>query len=45
MAWLRVSLTEAELQIVNEEREWHPNLHVRRRMLALWSLHCGLTRA
>ncbi len=39
MAWLRVSLTEAELQIVNEEREWHPNLHVRRRMLALWSLH------
>ena len=27
MAWLRVSLTEAELQIVNEEREWHPNLH------------------
>jgi len=45
MAWFRVNLTEEEQQVVNEERESHPNLAVRRRMLALWLLHCGLTRA
>ena len=44
MAWFRISLTEGEQRIVNEERESHPELHVRRKMLVLWSLHCGLTR-
>jgi len=44
MAWFRVKLTEEEQQVVNEERESHPNPNVRRRMLALWLLHCGLTR-
>jgi transposase len=44
MAWFRVALTEAEQRIVNEERESHPDRHVRRKMLVLWSLHCGLKR-
>jgi transposase len=44
MAWFRVNLTEEEQRVVNEERESHPNPTVRRRMLALWLLHCGLTR-
>lgn len=44
MGWFRVSLGEDERQIVNEERESHPESHVRRKMLVLWSLHCGLKR-
>ncbi|MFI4972780.1 MAG: helix-turn-helix domain-containing protein [Hyphomicrobiales bacterium] len=44
MAWFRVQLTEDEQRIVNEERENHPNLQVRGKMLAIWLLHCGLTR-
>ena len=44
MAWFRVKLTKEEQQVVNEERESHPNPTVRRRMLSLWLLHCGLTR-
>jgi transposase len=44
MAWFLIQLTEAEQQIVQEERESHPNSHVRQRMPALWLLHCGLTR-
>jgi len=44
MAWFRVKLTEEQQQVVNEERESHPNPTVRRRMLSLWLLHCGLTR-
>lgn len=44
MAWYRVQLSEDLQRIVNEERESHPNAVVRRRMLVLWSLHCGLTR-
>jgi transposase len=44
MAWFRVQLTEDEQRIVNEERENHPNLRVRHKMLAIWLLHCGLTR-
>lgn len=44
MAWFRVKLTDEESQIVNEERESHPNRSVRRRMLVLWLLHCGVTR-
>jgi len=44
MAWFRVQLSEAEQAIVKEERECHPNPAVRRRMLALWLLHCDVTR-
>ena len=44
MAWFRIALTEDEQRVVNEERESHPAPHVRRKMLVLWSLHCGLKR-
>jgi transposase len=44
MAWLRVQLTEKEQAAVNSERDAHPEAPVRRKMLALWLLHCGLTR-
>jgi transposase len=44
MAWLRVQLSEAEQTVVKEEQACHPNPQVRRRMLALWLLHCGVTR-
>jgi transposase len=44
MAWLRVQLTEQEQATVNAERDGHPDAHVRRKMLVLWLLHCGLTR-
>ena len=44
MSWFRVQLTEEEQRIVAAERESHPESHVRRKMLALWSLHCGLKR-
>src|ERR1700728_3093537 len=44
MAWLRIKLTEEEQKIVNAERDSHPQDHVRRKMLVLWLLHCGLTR-
>jgi len=45
MAWLRVTLTGDEQAVVHAEREAHPEAHVRRKMLVLWLLHCGLTRA
>jgi len=44
MAWFRIELTDAEQAVVNTERDSHPESHVRRKMLALWLLHCGLTR-
>ena len=44
MAWLHVQLSESEQAIVKEELECHPNTHVRQRMLALWLLHCDVTR-
>ncbi len=44
MGWLRIELTEEQQQIVNAERDCHAQGHVRRKMLALWLLHCGLTR-
>lgn len=44
MAWLRIELTEEEQAIVNAERDGHPDAHVRRKMLVLWLLHCGLAR-
>lgn len=44
MAWLRIELTQQEQATVNAERDGHPEAHVRRKMLVLWLLHCGLTR-
>jgi transposase len=44
MGWLRVRLSEEERRVVNEERESHPQGHVRRKMLVLWLSHCGLSR-
>lgn len=43
MAWLHIELSEAEQRVVSAERE-NPAKHVRRKMLVLWSLHCGLKR-
>ena len=45
MAWLRITLTDAEQAIVDAERDAHPEAHVRRKMLVLRLLHCGVTRA
>lgn len=44
MAWFRITLTDDESAVVNAERDTHPEAHVRRKMLVLWLLHCGLTR-
>jgi transposase len=44
MGWFRFQLTEEQQQIVNAERDAHPQEHVRRKMLVLWLLHCGLNR-
>jgi transposase len=44
MAWYRVCLDEEQKAIVNAERDSHPCEHVRRKMLVLWLLHCGLSR-
>jgi transposase len=44
MGWLRILLTPEQQEIVNAERDSHPDEHVRRKMLILWLLHCGLTR-
>src|SRR5438445_11374089 len=40
-----IALTYDEQRIVHAERESHPEAHVRRKMLALWLLHCEVTRA
>jgi len=40
----RISLAESEQAIVASERFSHPDLRVRCKMLALWSVHTGLTR-
>jgi hypothetical protein len=45
MAWFCIALTDDEQRIVNAERESHPEAHVRRKMLVLWLLHCGVLRA
>jgi transposase len=42
---LRIHLTEEEQDTANRERDSHPESHVRRKMLVLWLLHCGLARA
>ena len=44
MGWYRIALTDDEQLVVNAERESHPDAHVRRKMLVLWLLHCGITR-
>lgn len=44
MAWFRVRLDEEQQRVVAEERDSHPLEHVRRKMLVLWTLHCGHTR-
>ena len=45
MAWYRVQRTAADQEVVIAERESHPRSHVRRKMLILWLLPCGITRA
>src|SRR4051794_14508055 len=44
MAMFRIALTEDEQRVVNAERDSHPEANVRRKMLVVWLLHCGLTR-
>lgn len=44
MVWFRVDSTGEEQCEVKAERESHPQPHVRRKMLVLWSLHFGLKR-
>ena len=44
MGWLRIHLTEEQQVLVNAERDTHPDEHVRRKMLVLWLLQCGLSR-
>ena len=44
MAVFRIVLSEDEQRVVNAERDSHPEAHVRRKMLVVWLLHCGLTR-
>ena len=44
MSWFRIQLSQEEQFTVNAERDGHPAEHVRRKMLVLWMLHCGLTR-
>ena len=44
MARCRIFLSDAEQAIVTSERDAHPDPVVRRKMLVLWSTHCGVTR-
>ena len=44
MARFRIALSDDEQAVVNAERDTHPEAHVRRKMLVLWLLHCGVTR-
>jgi len=43
MARIPIQLSESEQTTVASERYSHPDLHVRRKMLVLWSVHKGLT--
>ena len=43
MARTPIQLSESEQATVAAERYSHPDLHVRRKMLVLWSVHSGLT--
>jgi transposase len=44
MARTPILLSESEQATVASERYSHPDLHVRRKMLVLWSVHSGLTQ-
>ena len=44
MAVFRIALAAEARQVVNAERDSHPEAHVRRKMLVVWLLYCGLTR-
>ena len=44
MARCPIALSESDQAIVSAERDWHPDPIVRRKMLVLWSTHCGVTR-
>src|SRR4051794_2594830 len=44
MAMFRIALTEDEQRVVKADWDSHPEAHVRRKMLVVWLLHCGLTR-
>lgn len=44
MGWLRIALTDEEQQIVQQEWDSPASATVRRRLLVIWSLHCGLKR-
>lgn len=39
-----IVLSESEQAIVSAERDAHPDPVIRRKMLVLWSTHCGVTR-
>jgi transposase len=43
MARIPIQLSESEQATVASERYAHADLHVRRKMLVLWSVHSGLT--
>ena len=43
MTRIPIQLSESEQSTVASERYSHPDLHVRRKMLVLWSVHAGLT--
>lgn len=45
MARSPIALSDAERAIVVAERDAHPDPVVRRKMLVLWSAHCGVSRA
>jgi transposase len=45
MARSSVRLSESEQALVAAERDLHPDPVVRRKMLVLWSTHCGISRA
>jgi transposase len=44
MARSPIVLSESEQAIVAAERDLHPDAVVRRKMLVLWSAHCGVSR-
>jgi transposase len=43
MTRIPILLSESEQATVTSERYSHPDRHVRRKMLVLWSVHSGLT--
>ena len=40
-----IRLSDLERSVVASERYAHPQMHVRRKMLVLWSVHTGITQA